>query len=101
MALKAPRLQISLEVLRVNWAWQKKGNSSRRQNDDSDWRRCSQAAMHFGGATPRWETEHVAEHGKHSGERARLADPTSSGSPDRPGGLDQRSLCDERVGGGR
>src|SRR5881396_3099331 len=24
----------------------------------------------------------------------------SSGSPDRPGGLDQRSLCDERVGGG-
>src|SRR3989441_3788154 len=69
-------------------------------NDDSDWRRCSQAAMHFGGPTPRWETEHVAEHGEHAGELARLADPTSSGSPDRPGGLDQRSLCDERVGGG-
>src|SRR5437773_12360351 len=36
-------------------------DSSRRQNDDSDWRRCSQAAMHLGGATPRWETEHVSE----------------------------------------
>src|SRR5205814_6347134 len=44
---------------------------------------------------------HVAEHGQHAGELARLADPTSSGSPERPGGLDQRSLCDERVGGGR
>src|SRR3989441_7930825 len=84
----------------VNWAWEKKENSSRRESDDSDRSRCSQAAMHGCDSAGRWGAGMFRARREYAGGVEGAPGPVASGSRDRTGGEYQRVLCDERARGG-